>query len=150
MTNDLLPYLCEYVELSRNSRGILRSKCRHCRHVVRHFGPPENISRWCPKRSQWASLEEYAAATCNGKTGLPILPESVCSWNAIVLQLTPVGVDRLQRCRAAGCNLIHKVNDHTTCVGMGGKKCGWLARWAACLNATTPFPNGTADCPHWA
>ena len=70
-----------------------------------------------------------------------------CPFAAILGQLTPAGVDRLQRCRAAGCGLIHQVDGHTTCVGMGGTKCGWLARWAACLNGTKLFPNGTERLP---
>ncbi len=72
-----------------------------------------------------------------------------CPLAAILNRLTPAGVDRFGRCRDAGCGLMHKVDGHTTCVALGGKKCGWLAKWAACLNGTEPFPNGTDDCPHW-
>lgn len=69
--------------------------------------------------------------------------------HAIVSRLTPAGVDRLGRCRAAECGLMHQVDGGATCVGMGGKKCGWLGKWAACLNGTTSFPNGDLECPHW-
>ena len=72
-----------------------------------------------------------------------------CPFAAILGHLTPAGVDRLQRCRAAGCRAMCMVEGSIRCTAMGGKKCGWLARWAACLNGTKLFPNGTDDCPHW-
>jgi len=67
-------------------------------------------------------------------------------------RLTEHGAARLARCMASQCGLMHVVDGHMTCVGMGTGgvgKCKWLARWANCLNGHTLFPNGTPDCPHW-
>jgi hypothetical protein len=45
--------------------------------------------------------------------------------------------------------MMHKVNGAITCVGMQGKKCGWLAKWIRCLNREDEFACGGYDCPHW-
>jgi len=78
-----------------------------------------------------------------------VVPQPTCPAHEIASRLTPTGIDRLQRCRASACGLMLPVDDHTACVGMGGGKCGWVAKWSACLNGDQPFPNGAPDCPHW-
>ncbi len=95
------------------------------------------------------STKRRIVCCCHVPRILEIIPQPACPMGMVLTRLTPAGVDRLGRCRAAGCGLMHKVDGHTTCVALGGKKCGWLARWAACLNEETPFPNGAEDCPHW-
>jgi hypothetical protein len=78
-----------------------------------------------------------------------LVDAKACPMHGVVSRLTPAGVDNLQRCRAADCGLIHQVGAQMACVGMGGGKCCWGKKWVDCLNGTTPFPNGTPDCPHW-
>jgi len=73
----------------------------------------------------------------------------VCRMANVVSLLTSEGVDGLQRCRADDCRLMHNVDGQIACTGMQGKRCGWIAKWADCLNGETTFPNGTSDCPHW-
>lgn len=73
-----------------------------------------------------------------------------CQMTVVVIRLTPYGVDRLQRCRAAKCRLMLPVDGFVQCVGMSGGKCQWISEWTACLNGNKPFPNGTEDCSHWA
>ncbi len=89
--------------------------------------------------------------TCScGRHGLRIIqPVTLCPLSTVVAHLTPHGLSRLQRCRAARCGLMLPVEDRIACVGMGGGKCGWAAKWVACLNGETAFPNGEPSCPHW-
>ena len=69
--------------------------------------------------------------------------------HAIVSRLTQSGRERLKRCREAECRLMREVDGATRCLGMGGGKCEWLAKWAASLNGDEEFPNGTSECSHW-
>ena len=86
---------------------------------------------------------------CKAHCRVSIVRDPMCPLHTIVSRLAPAGVDRLQLCRAAGCGLMHVVDGHTACVGMGGGKCTWVTKWSACLNGETAFPTGAPDCPHW-
>ena len=81
--------------------------------------------------------------------GLPITHSNFCPMRAIVQRLTSEGLAGLGRCRAANCGMMHRVNGAITCVGMQGKKCGWLAKWGRVLNREEEFACGGYDCPHW-
>jgi hypothetical protein len=69
--------------------------------------------------------------------------EATCSFAPIISRLTLAGVDRLQRCREAGCKLMLPVEGSMRCTGMGGGKCTWIAEWAKRLN------DPEWVCPHW-
>lgn len=67
--------------------------------------------------------------------------------------LTPHGTERLQRCRAANCGMMHAtrkncqgIEGQVVCVGQGsrvkGREAEWLQAWADLLN-------GEQDCPLW-
>jgi len=77
------------------------------------------------------------------------ITEPECPYSQIIKRLTPDGLTRLDRCRAANCGMMHRVNGAITCVGMQGKKCGWQAKWIRCLNREEEFGCGGYNCPHW-
>lgn len=72
---------------------------------------------------------------------LAIVQAHGCPFGPIVQRLTPEGLARLDRCRAANCGLMHKHNGNMVCVGRG-KSCEWLGLWAAWLNSGR-------GCLHW-
>lgn len=115
------------------------------------FQADDEDSAWvcqiCHHRSRIRNGKPAPTRVCSRLRIVPL--GSPCPMRAVVSRLTSAGVDRLQRCRAAECGLMHVVDGHTACVGMGGGKCGWVAKWSACLNGDQPFPNGANDCPHW-
>lgn len=77
--------------------------------------------------------------------------ESSCSFISIVQRLSNIGIAGLDRCRQSDCGLMHilELDGPMGCVGMGGKKCGWIDLWAKRLNRKMEFATGGYECPHW-
>jgi hypothetical protein len=98
--------------------------CQQCGTVLAQIAAPTN----CRECQSEAISRPYE----------PLDPEAV-----ILSRLTPTGVDRLQRCRAAECRLMLEVEGSMRCVGMPGSKCQWIAAWAKRLNDVAWV------CPHW-
>lgn len=70
-----------------------------------------------------------------------------CPYLAALLAAARLGADpaayvsRLNRCRSAGCGLLHRKDGKAVCVGRGSS-CQWIRNWAE-------FLAGEEDCPHW-
>ena len=107
-------------------------ECPSCGNIVRGYG--------VPLKCQCNIALAMGMRICSIEPPCPM---------SVVVRLTRHGVNRLQRCRASNCGLMHIVDGTMRCVGMRGSKCQWISNWAACLNGETPFPNGEPDCPHW-
>ena len=101
---------------------------------------PESKTWFCPRCGHREPIE--FTRDCHRIT---ILPETTCPYGPIVERLTPEGLAGLERCRRAGCGMIHEYNGQLVCVGRG-KSCEWLDLWAAWLNSGRQCPlwdNGT-------
>lgn len=120
--SDRVGVLCQFV----NDGG--RWVCQWCKRPTRSSRPPVRQCR-------------VMVASVVG---------AQCSLAPAVSRLTPTGVDRLRRCRAASCGLMLQVEGSTRCVGMPGSKCQWLGEWVARLNSDAEFGCGGNECPHWA
>jgi len=67
-----------------------------------------------------------------------------CPYSRIVAQLSPSGIERLQRCRAARCEEIRRTEAGVAFCGQKAlKPCRAAAYWV-------DFLNGAHDCPRWA
>ena len=63
-----------------------------------------------------------------------------CPMAAVVVRLTPHGIDRLQRCGAANCG---KIDGNPARCERLGKACDGVRAWAAYLNGER------WQCLHW-
>jgi hypothetical protein len=105
------------------------------------FVPHANGGLVCPVCQR--KVRRWCIANCPGS---PIVKTPDY---AILARLNAVGRARLARCKTAHCPLLIQRAGQSTCSGMPGGPCEWIAHWANSLNGTKPFPNGTEDCPHW-
>lgn len=85
---------------------------------------------------------------------LAITGGETCPMTRIVTTLTPHGVERLERCRQARCNMMQPVTrqccglaGQVVCVGQSSQRIGsgereWMEAWVELLN-------GEKECPFW-